>query len=139
MFRQWEVDFRILETKSAMGHLAAKYLMKKNGRGSGTRKCGIESDSTCTVQPVLQLIFTGQLAITISTYIITSETRRVYVRQANDRLILRGCVLVVIVLRLCPSGLSKSKEVPTKFMSAIEASCKLTDCSYLKSTQSQVQ
>ena len=147
------VDSEISETKSAAGQrLAAKRL---------TKKSVCESDLSYTIQPVLQLLLMGQLQksershlncfymnrhkvrpyIYFPSHDIMLTTRRAYVWQAEDRLMLRGCILISILLRFkslnnISSNFWSTMRIPsTNFLSASKkAKCKITDSSYLKAT-----
>lgn len=153
------VDPEISETKSATGRrLAAKRLSKKS-------IC--ESDLSYTIQPVLQLLFMGQLQTSsgrshfncfymnrhkVRPYVyfpsddIMLTTRRAYVWQAEDRLMLRGCLLISILLRLqslkrISSDFWSTHGIPsTNFLAASnKVNCKITDSIYLKATSKQMQ
>lgn len=111
---------RISETKSA------KRLTKKV---VGDLVSETQSDLATTIQPVLQLLFTGQLLQTpdscncfymnhykVRPYIyfpaddIMLTTKRACVWKAEDRLMLRGCVLIAIIMRL-----KSIKRIPSTF------------------------
>lgn len=105
---------QLSDTKSEDGRLAAKRLSKN------TCKATTKLDLSTTVQPVLQLILMGQLQnrsarqhicsfymnrykvrpfIYFPSHDIMMTTNRAYVWRIDDRLMIRGCLIIAILLR----------------------------------------
>lgn len=110
------LNTELSETKSPDGRLAAARLSKKTRKASSSS--GTKSDLSTTVQPILQLILVGQLQegnrehiicwymnrykvrpfIYFPAHDIMLSTDRAYVWQKHDRLMLRGCLLIAMLL-----------------------------------------
>ena len=105
-------NVEITETKSASGRLAARRLIRPNG--------DIKADLSTTIQPILQLLVMGQLKksdernyincfymnrhkvwpfIYFPSHDVMLTTRRAYVWRTEEKLMMRGCLIIALLLR----------------------------------------